>query len=255
MKINPEFKKVAIQAAEEAGKVLKKNFRKRKRVWQKAGRVIEFVTDADVLSEETIRKIIKGNFPDHDILGEEKGGNIGKGFTWVVDPLDGTSNYIIGLPLFSVCLCLLAKEKPILSVIFNPLLHELYFAEKGKGAFLNGEKINVNQISNLSQSLLGFNKGKDLVGGLKILTKIAPFLRTTRFCGGSIELCKTAAGKIEGFIASKPQYYDMAAGAFLVVEAGGKATDFKGKEYNLDSRNIIVTNRRIHKKILELIKD
>jgi len=255
MEINPEFKNVALLAIKRAGKILEKHFRKKLKIFRKKMKKVEWVTNIDVAAEEIIRKTIKSNFPSHDILGEEKGGKIGKGFTWIIDPIDGTSNYIIGLPFFSTALALLEKEKPILAIVFNPVSKELYLAEKGKGAFLNQKKIRVNDINNLSQVLLGFNKGKDLVGGLKILTKIAPRIRTFR-CHGSahLEICQVAAGKSEGFITVKPVYWDMAAGSFIAGEAGGKVTDFEGKNYTQNSPNLIVTNGKIHNQLLKLIR-
>lgn len=135
MKINPKFKKVARLAVRKAGKIIKENFRKKLVVQIKKTKNIEWVTKVDVVAEEIIRKIIKNNFPHHDILGEEKGGKIGNDFTWVIDPIDGTSNYVIGVPLFSVALVLLSKKKPILAVVFNPITEELYSAEKIKELF------------------------------------------------------------------------------------------------------------------------
>ncbi len=255
MKVNPKFKKTAFLAVEKAGIMVRENFNKKLKISLKKGEKVEYVTNIDVVAEKIIRKIIKSNFPDHDILGEELGGKIGKGFTWVIDPIDGTSNYLIGLPLFSIAIALLEEEKPILSVVFNPVTKELYWAEKGKGAFLNKKRIEVNKVNNLSQVLVVFNKGKDMTGGLKILTRISSFARTFRCFGSAhLEICMVASGKSEGFIAKNPQYYDMGAGSFIAEEAGGRATDFGGKQYTPDSKSIIVTNSKIHNQLLKLIK-
>lgn len=255
MKINPEFKKVALMAVKSAGKIVKENFEKKLTIRVKNEKGIEWVTKADVKAEETIRKVLKHKFPSHDIIGEEKGGKIGDNFTWVIDPIDGTSNYVLGLPLFSVALALLKKKKPILSIVFNPITNELYSAEKEEGAFLNQKRIRVNKVNNLSYSLLSFNKGKDMVGGLRALIKIAPRIRTFRCHGAAhLELCQIAVGKKEGFITVAPQYYDMGAGSFIVEEAGGKATDFQGKRYTPDSPNLIVTNAKIHNQLLKLLR-
>lgn len=252
MKINPEFKKVAIFAAKEAGRILENNFRKNNVVYSKKDG--SPFTKADLGADKIITNIIKNNFPSHGIISEESKGKSGDEYTWFIDPLDGTSNYIIGLPLFSVGIALLKNKKIIVAVVFNPISKELYFAEKGAGAFLNGKRIKVNKVSNLSKALLYFNRGKDLISGLKILIKIAPRLRTFRFHGSAhFDACKIAEGKGEGFFAVKPAFYDVGAGAFIVEEAGGKAADFKGNEYSPDSPNVIVTNGKIHSQLLKLI--
>ncbi len=262
------------------------NFRKKLNIFRKKTKNVEWVTNVDIAAEEVIRKTIKDNFPSHDILGEEGEGRIGKGFTWVIDPLDGTSNYIMGFSFFSVSLALLEEEKPILVIIYNPIASgtpldiwsvllpiskELYLAEKGKGAYLNRRKVKVNRIDNLSETLLFFNseryaarymehpapyKGKDLEEGLKILTKISSHIRTVRFLGSAnLEVCQVAAGKSEGFIAIDPAYHDVGVGSFMVEEAGGKVTDFEGKKYTLNSPNIIVTNGKIHNQLLKIINE
>lgn len=209
----------------------------------------------DLKANEIIIKIIKRNFPLHGIISEESEGSFGKEFTWIIDPLDGTRNYTIGFPFFSVSLALLRKREPILGVVFNPMSRELYLAEKSSGACLNSKKIKVNKINNLSKVILSFNKGQDLEGGLKILTKIAPHIRTFRFWGSvHLEMCQVASGKIEGCLASKIAFYDAIAGAFIVKEAGGRVTDFAGKDWQINTKNILVTNRKIHNQLLKLIK-
>jgi myo-inositol-1(or 4)-monophosphatase len=256
MKINPEFKKTALLAVKSAGRILEKNFGKKQRIFTKKSEIVEWVTDSDLCSEKTIRKIIKNKFPKHDILGEEGGGKIGGGFSWVIDPLDGTFNYMMGIPLFSVSLALLERGEPILAIVFNPISNELYLAEKGRGAFLNGKRIKVNGVKDLSLVLLVFNKGKDFSGSLKNLIKIAPHIRTLRFWGSAnLEICQIAAGKFEGFISAQPIYHDTIIGGYIVEEAGGKITDFKGVKYKNDSDSILITNGNIQDKLLKLINN
>lgn len=253
MKINPKFKKVAIQSIKEAGRVLKKNFRKNIKVFFKKD--LTPITDVDLKANEIIVKIIKKNFPSHGIVSEESGGRFGKEFIWIIDPLDGTRNYTKGFPFFSVSLALLKEREPILGIVFNPLNGELYLAEKGEGAYLNGEKIKVNKINNLSKVILSFNKGQDLEGGLRILMKIAPHIGTFRFWGSvHLEMCQIALGKIEGCLVSKLAFYDAIAGAFIVKEAGGRVTDFEGRDWQINTKNILVTNGKIHNQLLKLIK-
>jgi len=253
MKINPKLKKIAFQAVREGGKVLKKYFRKPIKIYSKKD--LSLVTKADFESEKVMIKIIKKNFPPHNILAEESGGKVGGGFTWVIDPLDGTTNYVMGFPFFSVSLALVFKRRPILGIIYNPITDELYSAEENKGAYLNGKKIRVNAINKPSQALLLFDRGKNQYKGLKILTKLSPFMRTIRAFGGVLSVCQVSSGKAEVFFCLKPAYYDFAAGAFIAKEAGAKTTDFTGKEYGEHSPNLIIANIKLHKKLLKLIKN
>lgn len=250
--MDSKFKKVALRAAKAAGKILEKNFRKKISVSYKKD--LTPLTGVDLMAEKAIIGLIKRNFPSHDILSEEAGGKFGKEFTWIVDPLDGTTNYIAGISFFAVSIALIKNKEPVLGVIFNPITRELYSAQKGKGAYLNGKKIKINQTANLSKVILNFNKGTDLVGVFKTLIKLAPHIRTFR-CYGSIDgMCYLAAGKIEAYITSKPKIHDIVAGALIIKEAGGKITDFDGKEWRINSRNVLAANKKIHRKLLKLIR-
>jgi len=253
MRINPDFRKVAILAANEAGKALKKNFRRPTKVNFKKDSSL--ITGVDLEADEIIKKIIKKNFPSHGIVSEEGGGKSGKDFTWIVDPLDGTTNYVLGLSFFSVSLALLKGREPVLSIVFNPISKEFYLAEKNRGAYLNGKRIMVNKTGNLSKSTLLFNKGKDLKEGLKFLIKLASRVRTTRFFGSAnLEVCQVALGKVEGYLACKPAYHDHIAGVLIAKESGAIATDFGRKKYGPCSKNLIVANPKIHSQLLKLIK-
>ena len=254
MKNDPKFKKIAFLVVQKAGKILKANFRKKISIRYKKD--LTPLTEVDLMANEVIVGLIKQKFPAHDIFSEESGGSLGKEFTWIIDPLDGTTNYILGLPFFSVSLALLRGQEPILGIVFNPATKELYLAEKGKGAYLNQKKIRVNNISNFPRSLINFNRGKDLMGGLKILTKIISLsqIRTIRaFGSGHLELCQVALGKTEGYISKDPARYDSIAGALIVNEAGGRVTDFKGNKFTIYSSSLLVTNGKIHNQILKLI--
>lgn len=252
MKSNLSFKKVGLLAAREAGKILAKNFRKPVPIRFKKD--FTLVTKVDLDSERLIQKIIRSHFPSHGIVSEEAGGNPGREFTWVVDPLDGTTNYIVGFPFFSVSMALLQGTDPILGIVYNPATRELYVAEKNKGAFLNKKRIYVNTTNDLSKAVLNLNKGKDIVGGLKILIKTALKVRTIRSWGSSnLDICQVAAGRIEGFLVKKPAYRDAVAGVLITKEAGGMATDFRGEGYGARSSSLIVSNKKIHKSLLKVI--
>lgn len=255
MKNDPRFKSIALQAVMKAGKLLEKNYKKKINISYKKD--LTPLTDIDLEANRIIIDLIRKNFPLHNILSEESGGVFGKEFTWIIDPLDGTRNYILGFPFFSVSLALVKKNEPILGIIFNPISKELYFAEKGRGAYLNGKKIKVNKVNKLSNSVFHFNRGKGskLESGLKILLKIAPYIKTIR-CSGSpdLDLCPIASGRGEGYIVNKPHCYDIISGAFIDKEAGAKITDFNGKSWQIDSGNVLITNGKIHNRILKIIK-
>jgi myo-inositol-1(or 4)-monophosphatase len=254
MKINPKLKRVALSAAKKAGEIIRKNFQKKIEIRRKGDKTP--VTSADIKADRLICSIIRKSFPNHNIVSEEGGGTMGKNYTWVIDPLDGTKNFIAGWPFFSVSIALVYGEDLILGVVFNPITEKLYFAEKGKGAYLNGGKIKVNSFQDFSLMNFGFSKGGDLEGGVKILKKLTPFIQTFRYFGSdNLFLCSIAEGKIEGFFNLKSEYYDVAAGLLIVQEAGGKVTDFNNKKYLASSKSLIVSNGKIHDKLLKLINN
>lgn len=256
MTVNPNFKKVAIQAAEEGGRALKKYFRKPIKVSLKKD--LSLVTGVDFEAEKAIIKLIKKNFPLHDILAEETGGKIGGEYTWLIDPLDGTTNYTKKFPFFSTSIALLYKQNPILSVIFNPISQELYFAEKGKGSFLNGKRIRVGERQALSKAIVLFNKGRakeDFIKFHKTLKRVGGLCRSFRFWGSlSLELCCVASGRIDGHIDVGSKPWDLAAGVLIVQEAGGRVTNFKGEKYTIQDQYIIASNGKIHNQLLRLIR-
>jgi len=256
MKINPNFKKVAIQAAKEAGKILQKHFGKPIEISFKKDSSL--ITRIDLAAEKVIIKLIKKNFPSHDILSEEAGGEVRGEYAWVIDPLDGTTNYTKKFPFFSTSTALLYKGNPILGVVFNPISKEFYFAEKGKGSFLNGKRIKVGKQQTLSRAVILLNKGRtkeDFIKFHRILGKVGKLCRTFRFWGAlSLELCQIASGRIGGLIDMGSSPWDYAAGILIVQEAGGKVTDFKDREWRVDTKNVIVANGKIHNQLLKLIK-
>lgn len=256
MKINPNFKKIAIKAAREAGKIIEKKFRKSSKVFYKKD--LSVVTSVDFEAEKTIVKLIQKNFPYHNILAEEKGGVLGKGYSWIIDPLDGTTNYISKVPFFSTSIALFYNKELILAVVFNPLNKELYFAEKGKRAYLNGKKIRVGRKRALSELVITLGKGRterDFISLYKTLREIGRRCRTFRVLGStSLELCYIASGRIDSFIDVGSKPWDYAAGVLIVEEAGGRVTDFKGKEWEIKTKNIIASNKEINKLLLYLLK-
>jgi len=256
MKINPNFKKIAIEAAKEAGKVLERDFRKPIKVFYKKD--LSLITDMDIRTEKAIIKLIKKNFPSHNILAEEMGGKIGENYTWIIDSLDGTTNYVSKMPFFSTSIALFYKRKPILSIVFNPIGKELYFAERGKGAYLNGKTIKIGKKRILPKSVLALGKGRtkeDFIKLQKILEKATGKCRTFRIWGcTSLELCYIASGRIDGYINVGSKPWDYAAGVLIIKEAGGRVTDFKGREWEIKTKNVVASNKEINKLLLHLLK-
>lgn len=218
----------------------------------------EIVTTADKLSEKIIIKNIKKYFPTHSILSEEAGLNKQKSdFLWIIDPLDGTTNFFMHNPLFSISIGLAYKNEIILGAIYFPILDELYFAEKGKGAFLNNKKIFVSKINKLEKSFLTFCHGSkitDIKKSIKIYTKLKLKSADFRQLGSAaIELAFVARGTTEAIMIPGANSWDVAACALLVFEAGGSVVDFNNKPWNLKSKNILAGNGKFNSAILKII--
>ena len=252
----------AIEAAEAAGKFLKQNLGKVKKIQQKAGQEKNLVTEIDKHSEEIIIEIIRKHFPAHDILAEESGGTKGtsSNYRWIIDPLDGTTNFTHGFPVFCVSIGLEHKGELLLGVIYDPNFEELFTAEKGKGAFLNGKRITVSTIGTLDKSLLvtGFpyniveNPNHAVEHFVHFLMK-AQAVR--RMGSAAIDLAYVATGRYEGFWEVALNPWDMAAGALLVQEAGGTLTDFSGNPFSIYKKEVLATNGLVHdqmKAVLDL---
>jgi myo-inositol-1(or 4)-monophosphatase len=260
------LRKVAVQAALKAGEILIQHAGKVKKVGYKDE--VNLVTEVDCLSEEAIIKMIKSQFPDHGILTEESEGKKSKSaYKWVIDPLDGTTNYAHDFPSYCVSIAL-EKDKEIhLGVVYNPNLDELFVAEKGKGAFLSKgkksekrkRKISVSQTSDLSQSLLATGFPYDIrTSQIDNLNHFANFYKRSqairRAGSAALDLCYLAMGRFDGFWELKLSPWDMAAGSLLVMEAGGKVTDFSGEPFNIYLKEILASNGKIHQQMIDVLK-
>jgi myo-inositol-1(or 4)-monophosphatase len=247
---------VAISAAKEGGEVLKKYFGELDKVVVKSDK--SFQTEADTLSEKKIISIIKDSFPDHTIKGEESGlTNEGSKYVWLIDPLDGTTNFVTGIPFFSVSIALVIDEKPVLGVVYDPNNNQLFEAEVGKGGEVNGQPIKVSEASKLSESMIGYARpGKTKGKFVEVFSKVEPATRTPKILGSMvIHLSYVSSGRLDAAILFSPNPWDFAAGALIVEEAGGKVTDFEGKPWSLDSKNILASNGRIHQELLDILKE
>lgn len=246
---------LAIQAAKKAAAIIKQGFGEALEIKEKQNNE-GVVTQIDKQSEETVIEILKKN-SSYPILAEESGasGNLGNTF-WVIDPLDGTRNFSRGLPIFSVSVALVKNKEVVLGVTLSPITGDLYFAEKGKGAFLNNKPL---KVSNRTTGVVvifsrGYSKEADLKFR-KAVDKLSPSTIVRSLGSATLEMGLVADGSFEGYIGSGDKLWDYAAGVLLIEEAGGRVTDWKGNAWSIDKEYILVTNGVVHDKIVEHIKD
>lgn len=254
------FLRTAVEAAKAAGSIHKRFYGRVRNIRFKSGNKLNLVTEVDQLSEDRVFGILKRRFPSHNFWGEESGrGRSGSDFTWLVDPLDGTTNYAHAYPFFCVSIALVQKKELIASVVYDALRDECFAAEKGKGAFLNGKKIHVTRTSDLKQSLVctGFAyqvmKTNYNFGNFRNFVLKAQGVR--RDGSAALNLAYVAAGRFDGFWERGIQAWDMAAGVLLVKEARGKVTDITGKPFDLMAENALASNGKIHEQIFRILKN
>lgn len=247
----------AVRAAKEAEKIILGYYQQTLAEERKADHTL--VTVADKEAEAKIREIILADFPDHEILGEEAGDIGSKGdYLWIVDPIDGTTNFHSHVPIFATAIALYVKGEPTLSVINLPIWDKLITAEAGKGAFLNGEKLSVSEKTDLEYSTVAFAYGPDLARRAEIAAIFARLItktRTGRIYGSKVaQAALVALGEIEAFVSDGGSAWDFAATALAIAEAGGKVTDFTATDWNLNSNYFLATNGKIHEKVLSVIR-
>lgn len=244
----------AIDAAREAGDILQKNFGKKYRVIRKSPK--EMVSTVDMHAQKAILNILEPQFPNHGIITEEKTPDADKhGKNWIIDPLDGTHNYIAGLPFSGVSIGLAHGNEFELGVILFPMENRLYYAIKGKGAYFNHRKISVSKNTELSKAMITFDNqfhlNENAFDYYKRLTQRA---FTTRILGTATnDICLTAEGKIDGRIWVNTKICDIAAGIVILTEAGGQITNFDGSPCTLDSKQVVASNGKIHDELLEIV--
>ena len=252
-----KFKRVAIDLAKASGQMLIEHLGRVTDVEHKGE--IDLVTEADRRSEEFIVGRLREVFPGHSIIAEERGG-IGEPteYLWLVDPLDGTTNYAHGFPWFSVSIALLKGGELIVGAVYHPVLNELFWAAKGEGAWLNGKRVCVSKTAQLSQSFLATGFPYDIreseVNNLNHFSNFALKALAIRRAGSAaLDLAYLACGRFDGFWELKLQPWDMAAGFLLVKEAGGKVTDFRGGKFDPFGREILASNGLIHGEMLKVL--
>lgn len=242
----------AIDLAKTAGSIAENYFDKQLKIHYKPDN--SPVTRADREAEMAVRSLIKAKFPDHGIIGEEHGKvNENAKYVWVIDPIDGTKDFVRGIPLWNTLVSLMENGRPIIGVIFSPTNHELLTAQKGKGAYLNGKKTMVSKTSEIGFSVVSHHSIKDVFkeNHLNGLINLAHHCKSSRSYA-SYANNLILRGKIDIMISLRGAIYDYAAPAILIEEAGGKFTNIKG-DYSITSGNAILTNGILHSQVLKLL--
>ncbi len=258
MKEPKKLKEVAVHAAVDAGRLVKANLKNTRTIEFKV--VIDLVTEMDRASEDLIIGRLRSVFPDIGILTEERDElPSASKYRWIIDPLDGTTNYAHGFPFFCISIALEENQKVILGVVYDPNFDELFVAEKGKGAFLNGERITPSTTSHVSDALLATGFPYDIRtskrNNIEEFSRFALMARAVRRPGSAVlDLCYVACGRSDGFWELKLQPWDMAAGSFIVTEAGGIVTSLGGETFDLSDKEILASNGKIHQTMVDVLK-
>ena len=248
----------AIRVAKDAGRLLRDRVGTRIDIDHKGS--INIVTDVDLASERLIREAISTYYPRHEILAEEGGlSESSSEYRWIVDPLDGTTNYAHGYPMFCVSIALECKGEVVLGVVYDPMRDELFAAEQGGGAALNNRPIHVSKTSELMQGLLSTGFPYDIkTSKLTNLDHWANFAMNAqalrRDGAAALDLCYVACGRFDGFWELNLSPWDTAAGALIVAEAGGRVTNFTGGSFSNYKPEIVASNGLIHDRMLEVLK-
>lgn len=251
------YRKFMEAVAREAGSLLREKLHDRHTIDYKGE--INLVTEADRLSEALILDRVRRTFPGHDILAEESPETLnGSEFRWVIDPLDGTTNYAHGYPIFCVSIALEVEGQVRVAAVYNPMTDEMFTAEKGQGAFRNGKRLAVSPTAELGRGLLAtgfpYDLRVDRNNNMSYYRSMALNAQAIRRAGAAaLDMAYTAAGCFDGFWELKLMPWDTAAGWLLVTEAGGTVTDIEGGPYHLRSPHILASNGLIHDQMLRVL--
>ncbi len=250
---------MAVAAAEAAGEVLRNGFGRQHQIEYKGE--ADLVTEADEEAERKIKEVLGEAFPDHGVLTEESGQTEGHSDArWIVDPLDGTTNYAHGVPFFSTSIALERAGEVVVGVVHDPIANETYAAERGGGATLNGEPVGVSGTDEPARALLGTSfadRPEELEMGLELFGRLAGLARGMRRLGsGALDLCYVAAGRLDGCYEQGFSVWDVAAGTLIVEEAGGKITDRRGGRLNPEEgRGLVASNGPLHPDLLRVTSE
>jgi len=252
------FKSVATGAALKAGDYIKRNVGKNLSVRYKGE--INVVTHVDRAAERIIVNAIKKSFPGHAILAEENDyARVRSDYTWIIDPLDGTTNFLHGFPFFCVSVALFKKGKPLVGVVYDPERGELFTSARGGGAYLNRKKISVSKVRGLKKAMLvtGFAYNIKISRNNNI-ENFARFLKASqavrRAGSAALDLCYVACGRFDGFWELYLNPWDTAAGALILEEAGGKITKFDGSPFTVYDKELLASNSKLHSKMISILR-
>ncbi len=250
------FEAAAVEAAVAAGRMARPWAGRPRGLARKAS-VADLVTDLDREAEELIFRQLRSQFPEHDICGEETGGSIAADFVWHVDPIDGTTNFVHGLPGYCVSVALAERGRPVAGAVYDPTADELFSGRLGGGARANGRPLRVEATADVGEALLGtgippVQPAKDFA--IRSLVGVAAQARNVRNIGSAaLHLAYVAAGRLTGFWEPALHAWDCAAGVLLVREAGGRATDIAGTEWHTGLRGVVGTNGPVHERLLAIL--
>jgi len=251
-----EYLKTAVEAARCAGALLKSRLGKIKKISYKGE--INLVTDVDKKSESLIVKIVTSRYPDHEILSEESAFTpSGSRYKWIIDPLDATTNYAHGFPFFCVSIALEKEGDIIVGAVYDPMRGELFYAQKRKGAFLNGKRIMVSRVGILKRALLATGFSYTVSKYNASLVHFKNFLiraQAVRRAGSAaLDLCYVACGRFDGFWELDLKPWDMAAGKLIVEEARGRVSSFSGGKYSVYAQEILASNKKVHREMITVL--
>ncbi len=259
------MKKIEIlkSIALEADEIVREGFHANKQVMHKG--LVDLVTNYDVQTEKFILNALKKDFSDYTLIGEESHSekdDYHAGKAIYIDPIDGTTNFVHGIPHLAISIGLWENGAPVMAVVYNPILDEMFWAQAGEGAYCNGVKLSVSPQTDLQQSLVatGFpyakvNQGIEYKWVIQSLTDLLPHIRDIRRLGAAaLDLCYLAEGKTDAFYEIDLKPWDVAAGILILLEAGGKVTNSSGGAFDFDDKGIVASNGKVHSQLLEYLK-
>jgi myo-inositol-1(or 4)-monophosphatase len=256
----PEFLEVASAAAREGGRVLQNLLPARREIATKQGQT-DLVTDADRRAEAAVIACIRSHFPDDAVLSEEKGDTPGRSpYRWVVDPLDGTTNYAHRFPIYAVSVAVEAGGQVLAGAVYDPTRDEMFAAQRGMGATLNGQRIRVSDVADLGAALLATGFAYDFRtnprNNLKQFADLSHRAHAVRRPGSAaLDLCYVAAGRLEGYWELSIRAWDAAAGSLIVEEAGGRMSRVNGGPYDIYCDELVASNGRVHPALVAALRD
>ncbi len=253
------YKQVAFEAAHAAADILMNHFGTLEQADVQTKNQFDFVTEVDKQSEQRIIQVIHDTFPDHQIYAEESHRQEGGAYRWIIDPLDGTTNYIHGVPIFSVSIALEVDKKVVLGLVYDPTRKEMFYGETGKGAYLNDQPIRVSDISDPKVALLAtgypFRVKHHIDVYQRSFKELFHHVSGIRRAGSAaLDLAYIACGRFDGFWELDLKPWDIAGALAVLLEAGGTITDFAGGNDMLKTGNTIASNSKLHPMMLEIVQ-